>query len=103
MAFDAHGNTVGGPLPTDRPHSVYGVGFYKLRWFGQETTFGLVQQFSSGTPQSTCLPTVDSQSSCMFVEGQGNWVNFHQDPATGNIVNDGITTNRRSDMLIQSD
>jgi hypothetical protein len=103
MLFDAHGKPVGGPLPTDRPNSIYGVGYYRLKWHGQETDLGLVQQFSSGSPQSTCLPTVDSQSSCMFVEGQGNWVNFHQDAATGDIIRDSITQNKRTPWLIQSD
>jgi hypothetical protein len=103
MMFDAHGKPVGGPLPTDRPNSIYGVGYYRLKWLGQETNLGLVQQFSSGSPQSTCLPTVDSQSSCMFVEGQGNWANFHQDAATGDIIRDSITQNKRTPWLIQSD
>jgi len=103
MMFDAHGHPVGGPLPTDRPNSFYGVGYYRLKWLGQETDLGLVQQFSSGSPQSTCLPTVDSQSSCMFVEGQGNWVNFHRDAATGDVVRDSITQDKRTPWLIQSD
>jgi len=103
MLFDAHGKPVGGPLPTDRPNVFSGYGYYRLKWLGQETNFGLVQEFGQGTPQSTCLPTVDSQSSCMFVEGQGNWVNFHQDPATGDIVRDGITQGKRTPWLMQSD
>jgi hypothetical protein len=103
MMFDAHGKPVGGPLPTDRPNVISGIGFYTLKWFGQETEFGVIQQASSGSPQSTCVPTVDSQSSCMFVEGQGNWINFHQDPATGDLVKDSITHNKRSDFLTQSD
>jgi hypothetical protein len=103
MLFDAHGHTVGGPLPTDRPNVISGFGYYRLKWFGQETDLGLVQQFGQGTPQSTCLPTVDSQSSCMFVEGQGNWVNFHQDPATGDIVRDSITQGKRTPWLMSTD
>jgi len=102
MLFDAHGHPVGGPLPTDRPNSFFGFGYYRLKWFGQETLIGLQQQFSSGSPQSTCLPTVDSQSSCMFVEGQGNWVNFHQ-AANGDIIRDSITQNKRTPWLSQSD
>jgi hypothetical protein len=39
----------------------------------------------------------------MFVEGQGNWVNFHQDPATGDIVRDSITQGKRTPWLMQSD
>ena len=103
MLFDGKGHTVGGPLPTDRPHVISGAGYYRLNWFGHETMFGLNQSFASGAPQSTCLPTVDSQSSCMFVAGQGNWINFHQDPATGDIVQDSITSGKRVQWLIQSD
>jgi hypothetical protein len=103
MQYDAHGNVIGGPLPTDRPHSVSGLVYYTLKWFGQETSFALQQQISSGTPQSTCLPTVDTASSCQFVEGQGSWLNLHQDPTTGAIVLDSITHNKRSPAYLQSD
>lgn len=103
MLFDGQGHTVGGPLPTDRPHVVSGVGYYRLKWFGMETMIGANQSFASGAPQSTCLPTVDSASSCMFVAGQGNWINFHQDAATGDIVQDSITKGKRTPWLIQSD
>ena len=102
MLFDGQGHAVGGPLPTDRPHVVSAVGYYRLKWWGMETLIGATQVLESGTPQSTCLPTVDSQSSCMFVAGQGNWINFHQDAATGNIVQDSISKGKRSQALIQS-
>jgi hypothetical protein len=39
----------------------------------------------------------------MFVVGQGNWINFHQDAATGNIVQDSISKGKRSQALVQSD
>jgi hypothetical protein len=64
---------------------------------------GMNQVIESGAPQSTCLPTVDSQSSCMFVEGQGNWINFHQDSTTGDVVRDSITKGKRVPMLMTSD
>jgi hypothetical protein len=33
----------------------------------------------------------------------GNWINFHQDPTTRDIVQDSITKGRRTPFLIQSD
>lgn len=103
MLFDGKGHAVGGPLPTDRPHVISALGYYRLKWFGMETLIGATQEAESGSPQSTCLPTVDSQSSCMFIAGQGNWINFHQDPATGNIVQDSISYGKRTPFLTQTD
>jgi hypothetical protein len=103
MLFDGQGHAVGGPLPTDRPHAVGAVGYYRLRWFNMETLIGANQEIASGAPQSTCLPTVDSQSSCMFVAGQGNWINFHQDPTTADIVQDSITKGKREPWLSSTD
>ncbi|MGH9523916.1 MAG: TonB-dependent receptor [Terriglobales bacterium] len=102
MLFDGKGHAVGGPLPTDRPNVISGVGYYRLKWAGMESTFGFTQIAESGTPQSTCLPTVDSQSSCMFVAGQGNWINFHQ-ASNGDIVQDSVSNGKRTPFLTQSD
>jgi hypothetical protein len=103
MLFDGQGHAIGGPLPTDRPNVFSGVGYYTVRWFGMETMIGGNQSFAQGAPQSTCLPTVDSQSSCMFVVGQGNWINFSQDPTTGDIVQNSISKGKRTPWLVQSD
>lgn len=103
MLFDGQGHTIGGPLPTDRPHVVNAIGYYRLKWWGMETLIGATQEIASGSPQSTCLGTVDSASGCQFVAGQGNWINFHQDAATGNIVQDSISKGKRSPALLQSD
>jgi len=103
MLFDGQGHTIGGPLATDRPHVISGVGYYRLKWLGMETLIGANQSFESGVPESTCLPTVDSASSCMFVAGQGNWINFHQDATTGDIVQDSISKGKRTPWLVQTD
>ena len=102
MLYDGQGHVANGPLPTDRPNTFTGFGYYRLKWFGQETLIGMTQQFAQGSPQSTCLGTVDSASGCQFIAGQGNWVNFHQ-AANGDIVQDSITHGKRTPFLIQSD
>ena len=103
MLFDGQGHVANGPLPTDRPNTFNGFGYYRLKWFGMETLLGLSQSFWQGTPQTTCLGTVDSSSSCQFVAGQGNWINFHQDPTTADIVQDSIEKGKRSPWLTQTD
>ncbi len=103
MLYDGQGHLATGPLPTDRPNTFNGFGYYRLKWFGMETLLGLTQSFSEGSPQSTCLGTVDSASGCQFVAGQGNWINFSQDPTTGNIVQNSISKGKRSPWLTQTD
>jgi hypothetical protein len=102
MLYDGQGHVANGPLPTDRPNSFNGFGYYRIKWFGQESLIGISQQLSSGSPQSTCLGTVDSASSCMYVAGMGNWINFHQ-AANGDIIQDSITKGKRSPWLTQTD
>jgi hypothetical protein len=103
MLYDGQGHLATGPLPTDRPNTINAFGYYRLKWFGMETLLGLSQSFAQGTPQSTCLGTVDSASGCQFVAGQGNWINFSQDPTTADIVQDSITKGKRSPWLNQTD
>jgi hypothetical protein len=103
MLYDGQGHVANGPLPTDRPNTLAGFGYYRLKWFGMETLLGLTQSFSEGTPQSTCLGAVDSASSCQFVAGQGNWINFTQDPTTADIVQGSITKGKRAPWLNQTD
>jgi hypothetical protein len=39
----------------------------------------------------------------MFIAGQGNWINFSQDPTTGDIVQGSISKGKRTPWLTQSD
>lgn len=103
MLYDGKGNLALGPLPTDRPNTINAFGYYRLKWFGMETLLGLSQSFAQGSPQSTCLGTVDSASGCQFVAGQGNWINFTQDPTTRDIVQGSIVKGKRSPWLNQTD
>ncbi|HWR35499.1 MAG TPA: TonB-dependent receptor [Clostridia bacterium] len=117
LQFDSHGNIIDGPLSTDRPHALKMFGWYRLKWWGQETTLGLTQSAFSGTPITTCWPTLGTTSSCVYVEGRGNWVDLHALPGSyqpdstkanfcdtcGNLVSDGIQHGRRTGVFSQTD
>jgi hypothetical protein len=100
MQFTAAGKPFGGPLPTDRPHSLTVFGFYKLKTFFGESTIGLIQIASSGTPISTCLGNQSSNSACQFVEDQGHFVNLSRD-AQG-VITKGSVDQRRSPAFTQT-
>jgi hypothetical protein len=93
MQFTAAGKPFGGPLPTDRPNSLTVFGFYRLRTLLGESTFGLTQIASSGTPISTCLGNLSSNSACQFVEDQSHYVNLSR-AASGVITKDSVTVRR---------
>jgi hypothetical protein len=103
MTYLPNGKIDDGPLATDRPHTVKMNGFYRLKWLGQETTFGFVQSAYQGTPISTCLSVIGTTSACQWAEGRGNFVQFHRDSATGNLVKDGVIHGARTDALFQTD
>jgi hypothetical protein len=103
MQFTAHGQFQDGPLSTDRPHTVKLTGWYRLSYWGMESTFGLFQSIFSGTPTSTCWAVIGSTSSCVYVENRGNFVKLHRDPATGNFVSDGILADLRTPRYINTD
>jgi hypothetical protein len=103
MTYLPNGKIDDGPLATDRPHTVKMNGFYRLKWLGQETTFGFIQSAYQGTPISTCLSVIGTTSACQWAEGRGNFVQFHRDSATGNLVKDGVIHGARTDALFQTD
>ncbi|PYS46319.1 MAG: hypothetical protein DMG13_30275, partial [Acidobacteria bacterium] len=102
MTYLPNGKIDDGPLATDRPHTAKVWGYYRLPWFGQETTFSVSQAFYEGTPISSCLSVVGTSSACQWAEGRGNFAKLHRDP-TGNIVKDGVVTGARSDPFLQTD
>jgi hypothetical protein len=70
IGFTAKGESDYGPLATDRPHVVNAYGGYVLDWKGtsNETEFGAVQTFQSGTPQSTLISFIVP----IFLNGRGD-------------------------------
>lgn len=93
MQFTAAGKPFGGPLPTDRPHSLTVFGFYRLKSIFGESTLGLTQIASSGTPVSTCLGNLASNSACQFVEDQSHFVNLSRN-GQGVINRDSVSVRR---------
>jgi hypothetical protein len=85
------------------PNTVKMFGYYRLKWLGQETTIGYIQSAFQGTPISTCLSVVGTTSACQWAEGRGNFVQFHRDSVTGNLVKDGVIHDGRTDPFFQSD
>ncbi len=101
MQFTAHGTRFDGPLPTDRPHTLKLFGAYTLKWFGMQSTLGLTQSVYAGTPVTTGWDTTDAGHP-QFVENQGNFVKLHVDPATGDLVSDGVIHDYRTPVFTQT-
>jgi hypothetical protein len=117
MTYLPNGKIDDGPLSTDRPNTGKVYGFYRLKWLGMETNFGVIQSAFQGTPINTCLPVVGTSSACQWAEGRGNLVNFTRTPglyqpdpskanfctACGDFVVSSITNNARTDPYFQTD
>lgn len=102
MQYTTTGAVVDGVLGTDRPNVLTAAGFYPLRWLHMDSTLGLIQTIAQGTPKSTCVPVVDSTSSCQFWGQRGDWANISRD-ATGNLVLDGVQSGARMPVYKQTD
>ena len=103
MTYLPNGKIDDGPLSTDRPNTAKAAGFYRLKWLGMETGFGLIQSAFQGTPINTCLPVVGTSSACQWAEGRDNFVRFQRDPATGDFVAAGVAHNDRTPPYFQTD
>jgi len=103
MQFTTSGKVMDGPLATDRPNVLNVSGYYLLKWRGTQTSFGVIQTVAQGTPNSTCVPVVDSTSSCQFYDQRGTFANFSQDPNTGIWTVGSVDHNARMPMLTQTD
>lgn len=91
-----------GPLGTDRPNTGKLYAYYRQKWLGMETDFGVSESAFQGTPISTCLSVVGTSSACQWAEGRGNFVKLSRS-ANGDIVNNGVVHDARSDNYFQTD
>src|SRR6267143_1494305 len=103
MQFTTTGKPVDGPLGTDRPHVLNASGSYLLKWFGMQTSLGVIQTIAQGSPKSTCIPVVDSTSSCQYFDQRGTWATFTQDPNTGTFSVDKVEHDARMPLYTQTD
>jgi hypothetical protein len=117
MTYLPNGQIDDGPLSTDRPNTVKMYGYYRLKWLGQGTTFGVMQSILQGTPIGTCLGVVGTQSACQWAEGRGNLVEFTRTPGVyqpdpskpgfcatcGDLVKSGVIHDARTDSYLQTD
>jgi hypothetical protein len=71
MQVDAHGRYIDGLLPTDRPHTFKGYGYYRLKWWKFDSWLGAYQMWYSGTPLTSYTCVDDAP---VFLEGRGKWV-----------------------------
>jgi hypothetical protein len=108
--FTAAGTSSNGPLPTDRPNTFKGYGYYQLNEGKRNaTTIGLFQQFYQGTPLATYLDVASAfqgqPSYAQYIFGRGKWLdprNIQVSP-TGVITLSGTPTSARTPWFIQSD
>jgi len=103
MQFTTTGKPVDGPLGTDRPHVLNASGSYLLKWFGMQTSLGVIQTIAQGSPKSTCIPVVDSTSSCQYFDERGTWATFTQDPNTGIFSLGSVEHGARMPLYTQTD
>jgi hypothetical protein len=69
-----------------------------------QTSFGVIQTIAQGSPKSTCVPVVDSTSSCQFFgDERGTFANFVQDPTTGVFSVASVEKNARMPVYTQTD
>ena len=102
MTYLPSGQIDDGPLSTDRPHTAKAFAFYRQKWFGMQTVFGVTQLLYQGTPLSSCLPVVGTSSACQWAEGRGNWVNFTR-AANGDFVKGEVENGKRTPAYTQTD
>ena len=100
MQFTAAGKTAMGLLPTDRPNTFTGFGYYRLKYWKMETLIGATQFAYSGTPVGSYILTGGNAFAPQFVVGPDKWVNFHI-ASNGDMVVDGVTT-KRTPMFTQT-
>jgi hypothetical protein len=103
MQYTTSGKVMDGVLSTDRPHVVTMAGYYKLKWWGMETTLGATQLIAEGSPKSTCIPVIDSTSSCQYWDQRGEFANLTRDSATGNLVLGSVTMGARMPRYNETD
>lgn len=102
--YNSFGGSSSGLLPTDRPNTFKGYGYYEFSWLKKfATDFGLFQYLYSGTPMSSYLDTgAGSGFYAVYAWNRGKWVDASQDPTTG-VVSISAPRTQRTPWYMQTD
>ena len=101
--YNAFGGSSSGLLPTDRPNTFKGYGYYELSWLKKfSTNFGVFQYLYSGAPMSSYLDVGANTYWAVYAWDRGKWVDASQDPTTG-VVSLGAPHTRRTPWWTQTD
>ena len=103
--YNAFGGSSSGLLPTDRPNTFKGYGYYELGWLKKfSTDFGIFQYLYSGAPMTSYLDTGANSGGAWAVQAwdRGKWVDASQDPTTGFVTLSAPRT-RRTPWYTQTD
>jgi outer membrane receptor protein involved in Fe transport len=105
FSYNSFGGSSSGLLPTDRPNTFKGYGYYEVSWLRKfSTNFGIFQYLYSGTPMTSYLDTGANSGGAWAVQAwdRGKWVDASQDPTTGFVTLSAPRT-RRTPWYIQTD
>ena len=116
--YDAAGQPNNGPLPTDRPNTFKGYGYYELPWLRKFSTgIGIFQYFYQGSPVSSFVdvgtsfapsfgtynvPNAEGGAFPTYILPRGQFLPVSQDQTTGAITF-GNPYARRTPWFIQTD
>ncbi len=105
FSYNAFGGSSSGLLPTDRPNTFKGYGYYEVSWLKKfSTNFGIFQYLYSGTPMTSYLDTGANSGGAWAVQAwdRGKWVDASQDQTTGFVTLSAPRT-RRTPWYTQTD
>jgi hypothetical protein len=88
FSYNDNGQSSSGLLPTDRPNTLKGYGYYQLKYLHRMSTdFGVFQTAYQGSPNTTYTDVGYSENAFpVDVVGRGKWVNVTQNATTGAIT-----------------
>jgi len=104
FSYNSMGGSSSGNLPTDRPNTFKGDGYYQFAYLRKFTTnLGLFQTWYQGSPNTSYMDIgLGGSAWPVDVVNRGKWVDVSQDPISGAITL-GNAREYRNKKYIQSD
>ena len=85
--YNANGGSSSGLLPTDRPNTFKGYGFYQLGFLRRFTAdFGIFQTLYQGSPNTSYMDVGGGGGYPVDLFNRGIWADITQDPTTGAVT-----------------